>query len=118
MQVGIQFLATLVDGIEETKIIATNGAGVFVGYVGLQCRNRRAACFRQLFVKELHRGCGFGSELVRRCAEKAQAEGCETLGGLVAKENLDVLPFYKKLGFIFAYEYEEDGSVIIVKLLK
>lgn len=111
----IRCIDTNVDGLEEARLMFVD-EGVFLGTVGLQYRNLRAANIRQLYVKEDCRGRGIGSHLVDYCCGVAKVAGCETLGLVVNKANDGAREFYKKLGFIFAYQYD-NGDDLMTKVL-
>ena len=104
-----------VDGNEETMLVFVD-EGDFLGTVGLQYRNLRAANIRQLYVKDDCRGRGIGSYLVAECCRIAKDAGCETLGLVVDKANDGAREFYRKLGFIFAYQYD-NGDDLMTKVV-
>jgi len=70
-----------------------------------------------LFVHRGFRMQGVGRELVQEAIELSRSLGCETLGLSLAADNYSGAQFYKKLGFTFAYEYD-DGSFIVTKTLR
>jgi ribosomal protein S18 acetylase RimI-like enzyme len=52
-----------------------------------------------LAVDEAHRRKGIATQLVRRAEQNLAALGCVKLNLMVRTSDLDVLPFYEKLGF-------------------
>lgn len=110
-------LETSVDGVMESRLVAFTG-NRFVGSVGVQHHQRFSAGLRQLFVDPDSRRSGIGRRLVEEACELARTSRCMSLGLTLAGENLGLFEdFYERLGFIFAYQFE-DGSAILTRLLK
>lgn len=105
----LHLLHTHIDGALITKIIAYVGerTDIPVGTCDLKFSGRRCASIRQLFVHRAYRKQGIGRALIEKCIELAGAN-CKSLGLLVKRDNADAIAFYKKLGFIYAYEDPED----------
>ena len=118
MMIEYEQLWTEVDGVKEIKIIAIERSAVlpFIGVIGLRL-GERSSCVRQLFVAPSERRRGIGSALVNLCCRKAQDHGSETLGLSLGAGNDDAWEFYKRLGFIRAYQYD-DGSHVVCKILR
>ena len=110
-------LYTEVDGVKEIQIIAMERGAVmpFVGTIGLQL-GAKSSSVRRLFVPGSQRRRGIGSALVNLCCRKAKDHGSDTLGLSLGAGNEEAWEFYKRLGFIRAYEYE-DGSHAVCKIL-
>ncbi len=125
--VEIHELPTEVDDIAEIKLVAMMTrfdatkqpaaimAPLFVGCVGLHL-GERSSCIRQLFVAPKFRRLGVGRRLVERCCQLADVYGSETLGLQLAPNNEGAWQFYKRLGFLVAYEYQ-DGPQVCCKQL-
>jgi ribosomal protein S18 acetylase RimI-like enzyme len=111
----IHQLDARVDGVRSTHLVAFF-AEDFAGSVDLLYQDRVSATVKELFVDNVYRGQGIGTALITRCCEIARNGGCETLGLSLAKDNSGAAEFYKKLGFIFAFQYD-DGSFVVVKIL-
>jgi ribosomal protein S18 acetylase RimI-like enzyme len=77
---------------------------------------RRSACIRMLYVHRSFRMQGIGRRLVDEACAIARRYGCETLGLSLAVDNYSAAEFYQKLGFLFAYEYD-DGSMLVSRSL-
>ncbi|BCS54540.1 GNAT family N-acetyltransferase [Geobacter sp. SVR] len=105
-----------IDGNEETKIVAIDSELQFVGTVGLQYKHLRSANIRQLYVDTARRGQGIGVMLVQECRQIARNGGCETLGLVVDKANDKARKFYEKLGFAFAYQYDNGDDLMTIGL--
>jgi ribosomal protein S18 acetylase RimI-like enzyme len=105
-----------IDGSEETQIIAIDTGAKFIGTVELQYKNLRSANIRQLYVDEQFRGQGVGMMLVLECCRIANEAGCETLGLVVGKGNDKVRPLYVRLGFLFAYQYDNGDDLMVMNL--
>lgn len=112
-----------VDGQKTTLLVAA-GSDTLLGSVellfwqrGQRPREpRRSACIRMLFVHTAFRYQGVGRQLVDEACEIARHHGCEALGLCLAADNQGGRLFYEKLGFQFAYEYD-DGSFVVTKRL-
>lgn len=113
--VTISRLDTLVDGVAESRLVAFYNE-VFVGTLGLRHAGLVSACIRQMFVLPTGRRATVGTQLVKEACRIALSSGCQTLGISVASDNLDVMFFYSKLGFLPAYHFD-DGSLIAAKTL-
>lgn len=125
----IERLDCEVDGTRTSQLIAfgddaQSGRSV-IGTVELlflkanekRATPRRSACVRMLYVHQSFRFQGIGRQLIDEACEIARRYGCETLGLSLAADNYPGSEFYKKLGFNFAYEYD-DGSFIVTKNLR
>jgi GNAT superfamily N-acetyltransferase len=109
-------LNTIVDGVEETKIVAFEDRS-FVGTVGLQYRGRVSARFRQLYVAPESRLHGIGRRLVDCCCLIADSAGCESIALQVTAKNRGLVEdFYSQLGFIVSWEFS-DGDLMLFKAL-
>lgn len=116
----IEKLEIFIDGVRTTQLIAICYSQIavpqFVGTVELLCVGRRSACIRQLFVHPDYRMQGIGTMLVECALKVSRAAGCEAIGLSLAKSNDEAADFYRRLGFFFAYEYD-DGSFVLSKSL-
>jgi GNAT superfamily N-acetyltransferase len=117
-----------VDGVRTSQLVAfgddDRSGRAIVGMVELLYQKanpdltpRRSACIRMLFVHRSFRKQGIGRQLVNEACEIARSYGCETLGLRLAAINYSGAEFYRKLGFQFAYEYD-DGSFVVTKNLR
>ena len=111
MDYQISRLDTEVDNVRETTLIAIS-SGEFVGIVSLVHQDRRSACLRQLFVEPQHRHLGIGSALVNECCQIAKDSGAHTVGLSLSSQNRGVQPFYDRLGFMLAFEFDDGISVL------
>jgi ribosomal protein S18 acetylase RimI-like enzyme len=112
----IQRLDVLVDSVSEIRLHVLVNRCV-VGVVGLQCRGRVSASFRQLYVHPIFRRLGIARRLIEECCEIARNYACRTIGCYVEKANVEVvLPFYEKVGFVATYEYE-NGDLVVCRIL-
>jgi GNAT superfamily N-acetyltransferase len=111
----IKKLDVILDGIEYSKFIALV-EDQFIGCVDLQIQTATSASFRALFVHEDYRHQEIGFKLILACEQAAEKAGCKYLGAQVDRGNLDVLPFYEKLGFMPCYQHD-DGTLIITMRL-
>ena len=108
---------TCVDGCEETALMVIEPSSMKpLGLVHLRCSGRRSASIHGLYVRPGERLKGIGRSLVEASCQIAKKAGCETMGLVLAKDNKAGRQFYKKLGFVFSYEYE-DGQVIVTRAL-
>jgi ribosomal protein S18 acetylase RimI-like enzyme len=127
-QMKISRLDSIVDGFRTTHLIACGKDGdafAFLGTVELLVLRvlvkgvieaRRSACIKALFVHPSFRRQNIGRELVEECCDIAAAFGCETLGLSLAADNREAMAFYEKLGFTFAYEYDDGSAIVSTKL--
>lgn len=99
---------------EETQIVMVDGT-FFCGTVRLQFEGRKSACIWRLQVHPKARRQGIGTRLVECCCKIAKDAGCETIGLTLDKDNEGAAGFYRKLGFIFGYEF--DDSFVMVRIL-
>lgn len=118
-----------VDGMRTTQLVAfgddMHSGRAVVGTVELlflkpneKCpAARRSACIRMLFVHRSFRMQGIGRGLIEEACEIARLHGCETLGQSLAADNHSGRVFYERLGFQFAYEYD-DGAMIVSRNLR
>ncbi len=106
---------TDVEGVNETQYIALVD-GQCIGRVGVKSRGLLCATIRQLYVRPEHRGRGIGRKLVRDCIFRAGLHGCETINLSIAKCNRQVVPFYKRMGFIIAVEFSDNEIVMCLSL--
>ena len=74
----------------------------------------KVAYFYQLFVHEAVRGHGVGRQLVEECCKISALHGCTSICLNVGAKFHAVLPFYKKLGFLPAYEYPHPDATLIL----
>lgn len=102
-------------GDEETLVVAAV-AGRIYGTVALQHKDRRAASICRLFVTKNYRRRKLGTYLVDECIRVARGSGCETLGLLVKKDNESAREFYRKIGFLFAYQYDNGDELMTLVL--
>lgn len=109
-------LDTLVDGCQETKVVAISPGESFrmIGTVGLRISPPPFAGVRQLFVHPDCRLRGIGRALLGRGEEIATMAGCKYLQLLVAHANLEVLEFYVRFGYRITEHYP-DGSLVLTK---
>jgi ribosomal protein S18 acetylase RimI-like enzyme len=118
--IDIDRLDITVDGVATTLLVASAVSIIpghqsrVVGCVELLFQSRKSACIRQLYVHESWRRRGIGRFLVETSLKISALGFCETLGLSLAKENESGAAFYRKLGFTFAYQYD-DGSQLVVK---
>ena len=115
--IKIEQLWTEVDGVKEVQLIARDEGSAlpFVGTIGLLL-GAKSSGIRRLFVAPSERRRGIGTTLVNLCCRKAKDHGSETLGLSLGAGNEEAMEFYKRLGFIRAYQYE-DGSHVVCKVL-
>jgi len=104
--IAYHLVEPVVEGIHEFQFIAV-GRSIF-GRVGLSAKDTKVASIRQLYVAPDSRKQGIGKELVRLCIYQAATEGCESINLTVAKSNEQVIPFYKKLGFILCADFGDE----------
>ena len=102
---------TIIDGNEESQIVAIGDSGALTGTVCLAHKKKRSACITNLYVGESSRGRGVGRKLVEACCDIATESGCETIGLSLCKGN-EQSEFYRKLGFRFCYQYENGDSLL------
>lgn len=108
----------VVDDSPETHIVAvSDSAKPIVGFVSLKHKGLRSAQFAKLFVDEAWRRHGVGSALVNFCCARADQSECESINAVVHHDNLEVMPFYRKLGFRVAFEWAEDRDLLIFRAL-
>lgn len=101
----------IIDGNEESQIVAIGDSGALIGTVCLAHKKKRSACITNLYVGESSRGRGVGRKLVEACCDIATESGCETIGLSLCKGN-EQSEFYRKLGFRFCYQYENGDSLL------
>lgn len=106
-----------VDNIKETQIIYINSEyDIIYGIVSLQFKNKRAAYLQKLYVNEDFRKLGIGTLLIKESCRIAKIGGSETIGLIVKEDNNIAQMLYEKIGFSFAYQYE-DGDILMSMLL-
>jgi GNAT superfamily N-acetyltransferase len=105
-----------VDGLYEHRVVAMYGDKI-AGTVAVTSTLKLTACIRQLYVDSGIRKHGVGTDLVNRCIGLAIEDGCVAVSLNLAKNNIGVAPFYMKLGFTLAYQFD-DGDMILTKSLK
>ena len=114
--VKLQKMVVEVEGIRETQILALLGGTICIGRVGVMHEGMLCAGIRQLFVEEVYRGSGVGSELVRACIVEAEASRCRAINLSIAGNNRRVFPFYHRLGFRLVCEYSDKEIVMSLPL--
>ncbi len=122
--ITMQRMDATVDGIRFGRVIAMNEAGLFCGCIDIQFEDivdgmsvpRVSASICKLFVRPLDRRRGIATRLVEYCLVLSKISGCKSLGLHLAKGNNNAAALYRKMNFIFAYQYD-DGSEIVVRVL-
>ena len=105
-----------VDRQGVTWLVAVRDSRI-VGNVELIHKGRVSAGLCKLFVVSNERNRHVGTALVNRAVRIAEESGCLTMGASLHSMNFGLMEkFYAKLGFIFAYQYD-DGSTCITKVL-
>lgn len=107
---------TYVDGNNVSLFIARAENSTIIGQVELLHCKRRIAAVRRLYVDEKHRLEGIGRSLMDCCLDTAKASHCEALSLLVQVKNVDAHAFYRRIGFSFAYQ--DDDDYILTKDLR
>jgi len=110
MEFEIVKLDINLDGDSGTEIAAIENKQI-IGSVMISHKETRSACITQLFVREDKRRQGVGRKLVEECCD-ISIHKCETIGLLLKKGN-KAEGFYCKLGFVFAYQYDNGDSLLI-----
>lgn len=88
-----------------------------VGCVQMDEVNTPSANIFRLYVAPNARYKGVGSQLIRECLSLARENNCKSAALTIAKNNREVIPFYEKLGFIFAMEWPDSGLQLFVHTL-
>lgn len=112
-QVNIISISPEVDGNHETQYLAMHD-GKCIGRVGVRSQGLTCASVRQLYVEPAYRKKGIGRQLLKSCILRAALDQCESINLTVARNNRGVLPFYKREGFVIAYECS-DGEYVLCR---
>ncbi len=110
---GIRTLDALIDGNPSTLLVYLLGE-TLVGKVKLERTNRAVANFYSLFVNADFRRQRVATSLLEACEVLACEAGCEAIACEVKKTNTDALLFYRRLGFVVCFEFN-DGSLLVTK---
>lgn len=113
--IDIQRFDIVVDNISETLFIAIRN-GQIIGTINCGHKDKRSAYIRLLYVHDSYRNQGIAARLIGMCCETSKKSGCETLGLQVSDKNIAAISLYKKMGFIVAYEYDDNSTLMIVEL--
>ena len=105
----------VVDDTKETLITASNDKQI-VGTVSIGYKNKKSAYIRMLYVDVNYRRMGIASTLLEYCRDLTSKEKCESISLVVKTDNDIAIKFYKKSGFIIAYDYD-DGSFLMSLIL-
>ena len=111
----IQVFVTVVDGVTERVVSASDMKGVMVGCVYLAI-GKRSAWLRRMFVAEHARKAGVGSALLERCRKEAIEAGMKSIGITLDEKNIETAPFYEKNGFVGGYEYDDNSFMMWQRL--
>lgn len=112
-------LPQTIDGSTTHLVVCIQDGDSLVGSLQIRAadaKNRIMAKLHSVFVEKECRLEGIGTGLMKRAEEIARAAGCEAIGLHVQLVNLDVRPFYEKLGYRAVYQFD-DGDVQFVKQL-
>ena len=71
---------------------------------GLSRQGAKRALLEAVRVASLHRGKGFGEQIVREAVEMARREGCAMVQLTTDKSRKDAHRFYERLGFVASHE--------------
>lgn len=71
---------------------------------GLSRQGAKRALIEAVRVASLHRGKGFGEQIVREAVEMARREGCAMVQLTTDKSRKDAHRFYERLGFVASHE--------------
>lgn len=71
---------------------------------GLSRQGAKRALLEAVRVASLHRGKGFGEQIIRRAVEMARREGCAMVQLTTDKSRKDAHRFYERLGFEASHE--------------
>jgi len=71
---------------------------------GLSRQGARRALIEAVRVASLHRGKGFGEQIIREAVEMARREGCAMAQLTTDKSRKDAHRFYERLGFVASHE--------------
>jgi len=94
-------------------MISERGA---VGTLALRHFGKVTASIRQVFVHDGARRCGVGSSLMRKAHAIAKESRCQTVALTLAEDNRALMPFYERLGYFPAIQYD-DGELVLVHRL-
>lgn len=90
---------------EENEIVAT----ATIYYIDVAARGRPYALLEGLVVDEKHRSKGIGTQLFKKCIEKAKENNCYKMIFTSGYNREDAHNFYEKLGFKkWGYEFRID----------
>ena len=71
---------------------------------GLSRQGAKRALIEAVRVASLHRGKGFGEQIIREAVEMARREGCAMVQLTTDKSRKDAHRFYERLGFVASHE--------------
>ena len=71
---------------------------------GLSRQGAKRALIEAVRVASLHRGKGFGEQIIREAVEMARREGCAMMQLTTDKSRKDAHRFYERLGFVASHE--------------
>ena len=114
-EVSLKSMRTNIDGVEETLIVAIEG-DLIIGSVRCGGLDRESAYIRDLFVRKNYRLRGVAKQLVVVCTNEAFLSECESIGLQVSGDNRGAIEFYKKVGFLPAYEYDDGSKLMSMQL--
>ncbi len=100
--------------------VAVNGEEV-IGCVGFRPDGPQTLTLGRLAIRPQHRGQGLGAALVRAVEALATERGFRRVLLAVSQFNLDVVPFYERLGYAQSaerYAFASPGSPVPVVLVK
>jgi ribosomal protein S18 acetylase RimI-like enzyme len=112
MNDAIHGIEMSIDGKKWTRFLwiipqVTHQQPSLLGCVDVQCRGK-VAYLRQLYVHRGYRTHGIGRALVEACIETAQKTAAKSISLMVQRKNADAQAFYRRLGFVFSHEDEDD----------
>lgn len=104
-----------VDDIEETMLIALKHEQI-IGTIHCGHKEKKSSYIRLLYIHKDWRKKGIATELIDHCIKISKESKCETLGLQVCGNNINAIELYKKMGFLFSYEYDGGNLLMTIKL--